>query len=93
MEHISPYKILGVLPGATQEEIKKAYRALARKYHPDVNKEPGAEERFKKINEAYSTLMNPSGIGFPGKSSGVEGFNGFDVDDIFESFFGKGRGN
>ena len=89
MEAISPYKILGVLPGASQEEIKKAYRALARKYHPDVNKEPGAEERFKEINEAYGVLMNS---GFPGKSSGVKGFDGFDLDDIFESFFGKGRG-
>ena len=89
MEAINPYKILGILPGASQEEIKKAYRVLARKYHPDVNKEPGAEEQFRKINEAYRVLMNS---GFPGKSPGVKGFDGFDVGDIFESFFGKGRG-
>lgn len=89
MEAISPYKILGILPGASQEEIKKAYRTLARKYHPDVNKEPGAEEQFRKINEAYRVLMNS---GFPGKPSGVKGFDGFDAGDIFESFFGKGRG-
>jgi len=88
VETINPYKILGILPGASQEEIKKAYRVLARKYHPDVNKEPGAEERFRKINEAYRVLMNSS---YPGKSSGVKGFGGFDTGDIFESFFGKGR--
>jgi len=88
VEAINPYKILGILPSASQEEIKKAYRVLARKYHPDVNKEPGAEERFRKINEAYRVLMNS---GSPGKSSGVKGFDGFDVGDIFESFFGKGR--
>ena len=89
METISPYKILGISPGASQEEIKKAYRVLARKYHPDVNKEPGAEDRFRKINEAYRVLMNSDR---PGKSPGVKGFDGFDVGDIFESFFGKGRG-
>lgn len=88
MGTISPYKILGISPGASQEEIKKAYRTLARKYHPDVNREPSAEERFRKINEAYRILMNSSR---PEKSPGVKGFDGFDVDDIFESFFGKGR--
>jgi molecular chaperone DnaJ len=53
------YKTLGVDKKATQEEIKKAYRKLARQYHPDTNKEAGAEERFKKISEAYDVLGDP----------------------------------
>lgn len=54
----SYYDILGVSQSASDTEIKKAYRSLARKYHPDVCKEPGAEEKFKKINEAYSVLSD-----------------------------------
>src|SRR6478672_7954927 len=50
------YKVLGVDKKASQEDIKKAYRKLARKYHPDTNKDPGAEERFKQISEAYDVL-------------------------------------
>src|SRR5262249_44236926 len=53
------YKTLGVDKKATQDEIKKAYRKLARKYHPDTNKEAGAEERFKEISEAYDVLGDP----------------------------------
>jgi len=53
------YAALGVERGASQEEIKKAYRRLAQKYHPDVSKEPEAEERFKQIAEAYGTLKDP----------------------------------
>jgi curved DNA-binding protein CbpA len=53
------YDILGVEPGAGEAEIKTAYRRLARKYHPDVSKEPGAEERFKAVNEAYEALRDP----------------------------------
>jgi molecular chaperone DnaJ len=53
------YDILGIPKGADEKEIKKAYRNLARKYHPDVCKEPGAEEKFKEINEAYSVLSDP----------------------------------
>ncbi len=87
------YQILGVNKNATQEDIKKAFRKLARKYHPDVN--PGnkeAEARFKEINEAYEVLSDPEkrqkydqfgqywkqvGQGFPGGGAGVD-MNGFD---------------
>jgi molecular chaperone DnaJ len=54
-----PYKTLGVERKASADEIKKAYRKLARKYHPDTNKDPGAEERFKEISEAYDVLSDP----------------------------------
>lgn len=53
------YDILGVPRGADEKEIKKAYRSLAKKYHPDVSKEAGADEKFKSINEAYSVLSDP----------------------------------
>ena len=53
------YAVLGVEPSAGDAEIKTAYRRLARKYHPDVSKEPGAEEQFKAVNEAYETLRDP----------------------------------
>ena len=52
------YEILGIPRNADEKEVKKAYRNLARKYHPDVCKEPGAEDKFKKINEAYSVLSD-----------------------------------
>lgn len=52
------YDVLGVKKDASEAEIKRAYRKLAAKYHPDVNHEPGAEEKFKKINEAYETLSD-----------------------------------
>ena len=59
MKYSDYYATLGVERGATQEEIKRAYRRLAQKYHPDVSKEPEAEERFKQIAEAYATLKDP----------------------------------
>lgn len=52
------YEILGVSKNATEDEIKKAFRKLAMKYHPDVNKSPDAEEKFKEINQAYSVLID-----------------------------------
>ncbi|BAY62863.1 MULTISPECIES: molecular chaperone DnaJ [Calothrix] len=92
------YEILGVSRDADKEEIKQAYRRLARKYHPDVNKEPGAEERFKEINRAYEVLSEPemreryNRFGEAGVSgAAASGFQdmgdmgGF--ADIFESIF------
>jgi curved DNA-binding protein len=58
MKYKDYYKILGVERGAAEEEIKKSYRKLARKYHPDVSKEPNAKERFQEVAEAYETLRD-----------------------------------
>ena len=60
MEFKDYYDMLGVKPDATDAEIKSAYRKLARKYHPDVSKEGGAEEKFKSVNEAYEALKEPA---------------------------------
>ena len=54
------YEVLGVSKTATDEEIKRAFRKLAKQYHPDINKEAGAEEKFKEIGEAYSVLSDPT---------------------------------
>ncbi|RYZ70850.1 MAG: J domain-containing protein, partial [Lysobacteraceae bacterium] len=53
------YQVLGVEPSAGDAEIKTAYRRMARKYHPDVSKEAGAEDKFKSVNEAYEALRDP----------------------------------
>ena len=59
MQYKDYYKILGVSRDAKPDDIRKAYRKLAKQYHPDVNKEPGAEEKYKEINEAYEVLKDP----------------------------------
>lgn len=99
------YDVLGVDKGASKEEIKKSYRKLARKYHPDVNKEADASDKFKEVKEAYETLSNDQkrgqydqfghagaqqGFGGGGFGGGGQDFGGF--GDIFDMFFGGGGG-
>ncbi|KYD11115.1 molecular chaperone DnaJ [Caldibacillus debilis] len=88
------YEILGVDRNATKEEIKKAYRRLSKKYHPDLNKEEGAAEKFKEITEAYEVLSDDEKrrrydqYGHADPSQG-QGFAGFD-DEVFGGFGGFG---
>ena len=87
------YEILGVPREATQDEIKRAYRKLAREHHPDVNASPEAEERFKQVAGAYEILSDPekrARYDTYGRSSGAAGFPFADVQDIFDMFFGQG---
>src|SRR3989344_5813533 len=97
------YAILGLPKNASQEEIRRAYKKLAKKFHPDINREKGAEEKFKEVQHAYSVLgdegkrRNYDQFGEQSERfSGASGFGGFeggeaDFSDIFESF-GFGRG-
>jgi molecular chaperone DnaJ len=92
------YQILGVDRTASAEEIRRAYRRLAKQYHPDVNKEPGAEERFKEINEAYAVLSDDEKRSRYDRfgHAGLEGVPldfDFGLSDIFEEFFGFGMGS
>lgn len=97
------YEVLGIGKGATDDEIKKAYRSLAKKYHPDVSTEENAAEKFKEVQEAYDVLSDAQKrsqydqFGHEGPNMG-SGFGGFDFgggfggfEDIFSSFFGGGR--
>ena len=87
------YDILGVSKDATPEEIKSADRKMAKQYHPDVNKEAGASEKFKEINEAYECLSDPqkkSNYDQFGSASGPQGFGGFGGDGGFGGFGGFG---
>jgi molecular chaperone DnaJ len=91
------YSVLGVARGATDAEIKRAYRRLAQQWHPDVNTAKGAPERFKEINEAYQVLSDPqrkqaydmfgrTAAGGDPEAGFAGGFGGF--GDIFDAFFG-----
>ncbi len=89
------YEVMGIGKGASADEIRKAYRQLARQHHPDVSDAPDAADRFKEINEAYEVLIDQEKrsaydrfghAGVEGNLGGFSGFPGF--EDIFESFFG-----
>jgi molecular chaperone DnaJ len=95
------YEVLGISRDASKEDMKRAYRRMARKYHPDVNKEPGAEDTFKEINRAYEVLSEPETrarydrfgeAGVSGAGAASSGFQDFGdmggFADIFETFFG-----
>ncbi|MCH4210017.1 DnaJ C-terminal domain-containing protein [Bifidobacterium sp.] len=100
------YKVLGVSKDASAADVTKAYRKLARKYHPDLNKSKEAEEKFKDISEAYDVLNNKEqrqkydairqfgmgGARFAG-GSGQGGFDGAGFSDVFGSMFGDGAGD
>lgn len=96
------YEVLGVDKNAGAEDVKKAYRNLARKYHPDVNKAPDAEEKFKEVKEAYDVLSDDQQrarydqFGHQDPNAGFGGGGGADFGggfgDIFDMFFGGGGG-
>jgi curved DNA-binding protein len=90
MEFKDYYKIMEVAENASSDEIKKSYRKLARKYHPDVSKEPGAEERFKEVGEAYEVLKDPQKRGeYDGlRKAGYTGGQQFRPPPGWESSFG-----
>lgn len=95
------YEVLGVNRNASPEDLKSAFRSLARQYHPDMNKEDDAEEKFKEINEAYAVLSDAEKrraydqFGFAGvnNTGGVPDWTSMDFSDIFGEFFGFATGS
>jgi len=92
------YEVLEVGRNASPDELRRAYRRLAKRYHPDVNKDDGSEERFKEINEAYAVLSDDERRAAYDRfgHAGVQGLPtdfGFPFGDIFEEFFGFGAGS
>lgn len=95
------YEVLGVSKTASQDEIKSAFRKLAKKYHPDVSKEENAAEKFKECQEAYAVLSDENKrkqydqfghAAFENNGAGGYDFSGFDFSDIFGDIFGSGFG-
>jgi len=92
------YSILGVGHDATDEDLRRAYRRLARELHPDVNADPTAERRFKEVTAAYQTLSDPARrgqydmFGSQGAAAGSDFFPFGDMGDLFDVFFGGGFG-
>ncbi len=89
------YQILGVARDASAEDIKRAYRKLARELHPDINPDPATQERFKEVTAAYEVLRDPEkrrmydrGVDPRTGQAGPGGFGGFDFSDIMDAFFG-----
>ncbi len=93
-----PYEILGVSRDAEADEIKKAYRRLARQLHPDVNPDPATQERFKEVSAAYEVLSDPEKRrmydlgGDPFGRAGAGQGAGFSFTDIMDAFFGGQAG-
>ena len=92
------YEVLGVAKTASKEEIKKAYRTLSKKFHPDINKEANASEKFQEVKDAYEVLSDEAkraqydqfGHQDPNQGFGGAGADGFGFEDIFSTFFGGG---